>query len=364
MNRNFQILTAETGDGHDAISEVMANSYVADIASVPAAWARVMLVDGVPVSFILVDPDRVMEHPSGDIPCAFITDAATRQDRRHEGHFAAIMADTFAALRIAGISIVLTHGRYELYRRLGFTVFTHHSGLFMTPRQIEERLGRIASDEKASLLVVDRGRSYLPDLLVVRDVRAMTLSECKAALLAAAALAQAQGKGRILFEYPPAPSYGSRYPVYPSPQTRFTALAMACGAQLSLQSDDPEHAQIPHADWIKVLVTAELLRIATRNITPLAGTAINLAIRTDAGDVTLCSSCVGFEVQMGCRDGHMPAVDWPSSAIAHLVTGYIAPGEIVRQYGTPLSPRVLAMLDHYFPRCWRFSRNESWTYSQ
>ena len=72
MEHDVQIITAETERGRDAINEVMANSYHADIADVPAAWARVTLVDGVPVSFILVDPDRRMDHPSGDIPYAFM----------------------------------------------------------------------------------------------------------------------------------------------------------------------------------------------------------------------------------------------------------------------------------------------------
>lgn len=66
MVQRVEILTAETDEGQRAISEVMQRSYLADIGSVPTAWARVLVADDVPVSFILVDPDRQMAHPGGD----------------------------------------------------------------------------------------------------------------------------------------------------------------------------------------------------------------------------------------------------------------------------------------------------------
>ena len=60
-----RILTAETREGRLALEEVMRNSYDADADSVPSEWALVRVVDGVPVSFILIDPERELAFPGG-----------------------------------------------------------------------------------------------------------------------------------------------------------------------------------------------------------------------------------------------------------------------------------------------------------
>ena len=198
----IEIFTAETNRGRLAMEEVMQRSYVADIDGVPAQWARVLLVDGVPVSFIVVDPDRRIEFPGGDIRYAFICDVATHEERRREGHFRRIMDDTFSSLRAAGIPLVLTHGRFQLYRRFGFDVFTHHCGIFATPQLIERKLGAQVSEEALDLFKIEEGRHLHKDLLLVADVRARNLAECKAVLKAAAALARRRGKARMLFEHP------------------------------------------------------------------------------------------------------------------------------------------------------------------
>ena len=94
-----ETLTAETVRGRQAIEEVMAASYRADIDDVPPAWALARVVDGVPVS---VHPRRSApadgRSPASDLRYAFICDVATREDRRHEGHFHALMETTFARL--------------------------------------------------------------------------------------------------------------------------------------------------------------------------------------------------------------------------------------------------------------------------
>lgn len=63
MPHRTEILTAETEQGRRAVEMVMARSYVADWDAVPPgrAWARV--VDGVPVSFIVIDSHRAMAFP-------------------------------------------------------------------------------------------------------------------------------------------------------------------------------------------------------------------------------------------------------------------------------------------------------------
>jgi len=75
-------VTAETGEGRRAIEEVMRESYQADIDDVPPAWARALVVDGVPVSFTLVDPNEALPLRRGKLRSAFISDVATREDRR------------------------------------------------------------------------------------------------------------------------------------------------------------------------------------------------------------------------------------------------------------------------------------------
>lgn len=359
--RNEQTLTAGMAQGRQAIEEVMRHSYDTRIDEVPAAWARARVVDGVPVSYILVDPDRRMEFPGGDLPYAFICDVATREDRRNEGHFAALMRDTFAALRANGIALVATHGRYPLYRRFGFDVFTHHCGIFITPEQIEGKLGLPAAGQDRSLLTVEPGAYYQPDLLVVSAVPAATLPACKVTLQAAAGVAREAGKSRILFEHPSAPSYGSRYPIYPSLHSRFTALAQACGAQVCIQPADPEAGSIPDADWLKVLDAPRLVKQVTRAATRQSHRLVAIAIRTEAGDVTLGTTPQGLFVEDGAVAG-VPQVRWPATALGHLITGFKSAGEIAAQYGTPLPQAVIAMLNHLFPRRWRLSRNESWTY--
>jgi len=352
VTQQIKVLAAETEAGRRALAEVMQRSYSGRLEGIPPPWARVRLADGVPVAFILVDPDRRMEFPTGDLRYAFITDVATREDRRGEGHFRGIMEDTFAALRAAGIALVITHGCYPLYRRSGFTVFTHHCGIFIAPTQIERHLGAVAAaPEGEGRLVVEEQQGFQEDLLLVADVRASSLSECRAALQAAAAAARKRGKSRILFEHPAAPSYGSRYPIYPSPETPFTALARACGAQVCLQGADPESGTIPDADWIKVLDAAALVQEALA-CSPLPERPL-----------TLESTGERVTALAGVR----PAVErarWPAAALAQLVTGYRSAERLAVLHGISLSPEALALLGALFPPGWRFSRNESWTYHQ
>jgi predicted N-acetyltransferase YhbS len=357
------VLTAETERGRRAIEEVMQRSYVADIDTAPAAWARVLIVDDEPVSFIVIDPDRRMEHPGEDLRYAFVCDVATREDRRGEGHFRFIMAHTFSSLRAAGIPLVVLHGRYQLYRRFGFDVFTHHCGIFATPDQIAIQLGLQVPEEADRLIVIDEGRHTQEDLLLVTDVKATTFAESRDALQVAAAEARRQGKTRILFESPPAPSYGSRYPIYATVETSFSALARTCGAQICVQGADPERGSIPDADWIKVLDAAVFLRAALRGLADSSGSLPGgvVGFDTDAGVATIESDDRGVQVREGLSPEAVPVV-WPSSALAQLVTGYRSAGVLSTIHNTTLPAGVRDLLEVLFPQRWRFSRNESWTY--
>ncbi|KPJ51545.1 hypothetical protein AMJ39_09705 [candidate division TA06 bacterium DG_24] len=361
MSHAATYLTAETEQGRSAIEEVMRRSYAADVENVPPGWAVVRVVDEAPVSFILVDPEKEMEFPGGDVRYGFIADVATCEDRRGEGHFREIVTHAFSRLRSAGIPIVVTHGRHQLYRQFGFDVFTYHSGIFITPDAIERQMGTGASGRGSELLVIDESRHITEGLLVVTEVRATELSECRAALKTAAAIARERGKARILFEHPAAPSYGSRYPMYASPETPFTDLARACGAQVSLQRADPERGSIPDADWIKVLDARGLVREVLADWTGEAVLEGGVCLDTDAGDVTVVRS--GSEVVVGEeRRPDLPSIAWPSSGLAQLVTGYRSAEELSELHHTSLPGPAVDLLDALFPRTWRFSRNESWTY--
>jgi len=372
-----EYLTAETERGRQALQTVMHRSYKADWEDLPPEWTLVRLGDGVPVSFIVVNPDLELDIGGGTVRYAFVNDVATRADRRREGHFGALMEHTYDRLRQNGYSLILLHGRYPLYRPLGFDVFTHHCGIFITAEQIERALGPGEEDESRDLLQFEDHRGIQPDLLVVTRVRSGSLSKCAASLRVAAALAREKDKARILFEHPPAPC-GNRYKVHGSPETAFTALARTCGAEVRLQGADPESGAIPDADWIKVLDAAALVTQVLecrREAPPLTprkdhggeeergGTLpeATVALDTDAGAVTIVCREGQVAAQAGIAPGER-ALHWPSSALAQLVTGYRSAETLALLHGLELPPEAQALLSALFPTCWRFSRNESWTF--
>jgi hypothetical protein len=320
-------------------------------------------MDGIPVSFIVVDPHRVLQFPQGGLPYAFICDVATRTDRRGEGHFRATMEDTLGCLRAAGIPLVLTHGRYHLYRRFGFEVFTYHCGLFVTPERIETTLASAKPRSARKMLTIDDNAHFRPDLLVVSEVMAASALECVDALRLARSAARERNKARILFEHPSAPSYGSGYPLYPSPVTPFTRLALACGAELRLQAPNPEGEEVPDADWIKVLDTATFVSQALRLQPPVSDLpAGQVCLETEAGVVTIRGSGTSWEAREG-PDPRLAPVTFPARALAWLVTGYHTPGSLAVLYGLDMPPGLLHLLTGLFAPGWRFSRNESWTFS-
>jgi GNAT superfamily N-acetyltransferase len=359
-----RIVTAETDEGRRAIEEVMAHSYQTDIEGVPLEWARALVVDGVPVSFMRVNPDDAIALPGGKLRAAFLDDMATREDRRREGHFRTIMERMLADLRAAGISCVTTHGPSALYRRFGFHVCTHHCGLFITPAEIEQRAPRLrgrAAEGGAGeeLLEVDDHPQFVPDLLVVSEVRAWTFAEARAALLRAAALARQRGKTRILFEHPRAD-----HRLHPSLETPFSELARACGAQMIVTSADPEGRRVDHADWYKVLDTHGFLADAVplRPVKQSALPEASVTFETDAGTATIRGAAEGATVIPGACEGAW-RLAWPTSAVAQLALGHTSAAALVEMHGIPLPLEPLAMLDALFPRWWRLSRNEEWVFT-
>lgn len=364
MDRRITYLTAETERGREAIEEVMAHAYVAHVDSVPPRWARVRLADGVPVSFILVDPHRRLAFPRGDLRYAFICDVATHRDHRRQGHFRGLMQDTFRELRKERVPLVVTHGDSSLYRRFDFATFTHHCGIFVTHENIEGRWGRRSPERGRDLFVIEDGEYVREDLLLITDVRAATVAECRAALQAAAATARQRGKSTILFEHPPAPSYGSTYPTYPSPETSFTVLARACGATVRLQGAAPGSAAVPHADWIRALDATTLMRrVLRRNGAEERSRPHGSVSVTTGGDAfTIRSTKRNVSVTKGRKRGS-PHIAWPPSAVAQLAVGYQSAQILTAIHdASPVGEETATLLDALFPTVWRFSRNESWTY--
>ncbi len=356
-----RIVTAETEEGRRAIEEVMDHSYQTDLNSVPPAWSRALVVDGVPVSFILIDPDDSVPMPGGRLRSAFISDVATREDRRREGHFRAILEHTFADLRAADISTVVCHGESHLYRRFGFDVYAHHCGLLITPELVARRLGALAQEGWATWMELDDHPHLAADLLLITDSRAETLAQAKAMLQTAAALARERGKERIVFEFPSEPEAR----VFPSMDSPLVTLALACGGQLTLQGADPEGRPIAHADWIKVLdapnFLTEVLSLLPSPAGPLPQAAVSFD--TDAGMATIRASSAGVEVTAGAAPD-APGATWPSGALAQLALGYASAAVLAEMHNTPLPTQELALLVALFPRQWRVSRNESWVFRQ
>ncbi len=363
-----QILTAETAAGRDAIVEVMAHSYQTDVDSFPPEWAMARVVDGVPVSYILVEPDHLMQFPKGNLHYGFICDVATREDRRGEGHFRKLMEFTFDRLRAAGIPLVATHGRCQLYRRFDFTVFTHHCGLLITPEQITRHLGAGEVEEAAEYLEIET-RGILDDVLLVTGVKVGPDSteligdpaDAILALQSAAVLARERDKARILFEYPPAPSYGSRYPIYDTLENPLAAVGCTCGGQVLIQGADPESGHIPDADWIKILdLTAFLHKTILCLEIPL-DVSLCATFATDAGEATLICAPGTLAVVPGPIAGAV-TVRWPAAALAQLATGYQSAAALDARYASHLDADTLNALHGLFPPVWRLSRNESWVY--
>lgn len=362
MQHEAQYLTAESAAGRDAIAEVMRHCYEAEVDAVPPDWALARVADGKPVSFLLLDPNRSMEFPGGCLRYAFICDVGTREDRRRQGHFRAIVDEAATRLREAGVALLGLHGAWALYRPLGFARFTHHSGIFMPVATVRRELGPGDGDGVDRLRTIEG--ATVPGLLVVSRVEAQTVPECLSALRQAATLAERAGKSRLLFEEPEAPSYGSSYPIRHSLETPFVAVARALGASHVVCGDDPEDGPVADADCLKVLDSAPLLRqvlpLLSRRL-PLPDGAVTLA--NDAGTATILVRDGVARVLDGEATG-ATLVRWPAQSLAQLVTGYRSATLLDALHGSALAHDALRLLDALFPPYWRLTRNENWTFAR
>jgi len=352
-----EVLTAETQTGRAAVEEVMGESDwgLDDLERFPPEWERVLLVDGVPVTFVLVQPDEKWELPSGSVPCAFLDGVATRPDRRREGHFRYLMEHTFDSMREAGIPAMRTHGPHCYYRAVGFEVYAHNYGIFATPAQIERLLGPGETDAADDALPVQE-QHVQEDLLLVVSVQAEDLAESRRVLRTAATLARRRGKDRILFENPCAGAEDFL-------QTPFAVLARACGARCAVQGAEPEGTSVGHADWIRVIDAPKYLEGMAAGLGNADGPLpeVCVAFDTDAGAASLAGSALGLAVHAGVQEG-AELVRWPSYALAQLAIGYLSAEVLATIHDTPLGQDGVALLDRVFPTRWGLARDESWTY--
>ena len=149
MEHEINYLTAETETGRKAIAEVIDYSFKEKLNHQLKQWSIARVVDGTPVSIVIIDPYRQMDFYSGKLEYAFIHDAATRIDRRNEGHFRGIMEYSFKKIEEENITLAIIHGHSNLYRnRFGFNTFTYNQALFATPKEIEVTFG--LSEKKES----------------------------------------------------------------------------------------------------------------------------------------------------------------------------------------------------------------------
>ena len=198
---------------------------------------------------------------------------------------------------------------------------------------------------------------------MIKDVSAPGYAESQAALWAAARLAHQGKKDLILFEHPAAPSYGSRYPGYSQLETPCTQAARAAGAQVITQGADPDSSPVPDADWIKLLDTGAFMQAALPLLAARRDPWPDKSVRfeTEAGPVTVGGDGAVGRV-LAAAHPETETVQWPSGAVAQLVTGYQKAAAIDARYQSGLSPEALGTLHALFTPHWRFSRHEGWVF--
>ncbi len=365
MEHEINHLTAEIETGREAIAEVMDYSFKEKLIDRLKKWSIARVVDGTPVSFMIIDPYRQMDFYSGKVRYAFIRDAATRKDRRNEGHFRGIMEYSFKKMKEKNIALAMTHGHSNLYRnRFGFNTFTYNQGLFVTPKEIEVTFGLSGEKESIKYFQILDNIYVHDDLLVITNIKAETQEECKRVLQQAAVVAREKGKNRILFEYPFSSESESFYPFYGNIDSPFMQLAEICGVRRVMQGASPENGHVSHGDWIKLLKPYEFLKTVIgliRDLDVCVKGSINIIV--DDSQVNIECSNDGIKVSKD-QSKNAEKLECTSTDLIRLVTGYHSISELATINNYKLTEENMYFLDKLFPKSWRFSRNEDWTYKQ
>jgi len=359
MSMNTTIITAETEPGVRALQEVMRRSYETEIDSVPPRWARTLLVDGEPTSFILVDPERNLEFLDGSIPYAFINDIATRGDKRGQGWFNHLLNTTCEDLRTEGLAVVICHGSTSLYRKQGFCEFTYNCGLWIDVDRVLKHCDPLGSIESTDISVLK------PDItpkhmLVVENMNQS--ADHRAILLQAADHARESGKASILFEYPEAPSYGSSYPVYEELITTFSKYVLRMGGRLEIRSSLPDGEKIDHTDWMKIIDPALLMRqVMNIHSISVLSSFYPIVLEVDSVEIDPLKISAGDE----CENSSLSSrerISMSHELFAKLFTGFETVGSLVHTHRINISESSKSTLTELFPQGWRLSRNENWVF--
>ena len=365
MSQKIEYLSAETEAGKRAIYEVMEPSFREELNESLSEWSIARVVDDVPVSFVIIDPFRTLDFGSGKIRYAFVGDIATREDRRREGHFRSLMEYSFQKIKSSGIAVVLLHGRNDLYQnRFGFTTFTYHQGLFTSPARIRTFFhNETATDGVKQLKLLSRG--VYDDLLVVTDVEVATREDCVQLLKLSAETADHMGKDRILIEYPFHSERESTYPAFLSPNSLFTQFAEIVGVNIVRMAAYPEEGPVFHADWISI-IDAYMLLLQTCS---LAGdrqadieSSLNIIVQGQFVSIKCHENALSVSSE---RMPAAPTIELESEELARLFTGFYDIDDIAalkKEY--ELDSAAMDLLRALFPKTWRYSRNENWTYKQ
>jgi hypothetical protein len=367
-----EILTAQTERGQATLEEVLAQSYRPDLSKVSPEWTRVLVHEGVPTSFIAIDPGCAMAYPGGEVPYAHLVGGATRGDRRGRGHFRRLLEDTCEQLQRAGGLWLVGRLPYRIGRALGFRAFTHHSVFQLPPEEIEQTLGGGRPEGAEGILRVAASPNFQEDLLVIADAKAADEEEAVKALRGAAWAARSSGKAQILFEHPPVAVPGERYPIHATRHTPLLVTAMICHARVRVSGSEVDEAKSPshaplspvvHADMVRLLNLPRLLeRVLAVLEKPECGyPAGSVAFDTDVGKATLSSGPNGWQVADDIASGAHP-IPFTPDLIAQVIAGYRSVETLAYLHQVGVPKDVARFVDTIFPRFWRFSRSGLWVY--
>ncbi len=367
------ILTAETAEGAAAVERFLRDAPIsAPWDSVPSEWIRVLCVGDLPVAFAAIAPDRRMDFPRGSVRYAFLIAGRMHPEFGDANAFRELLAACCGDLRAAGVPWLAARLPYALGRELGFETFTHNSAFVLRPEEIEQTFGGGRPDNPEGMLVFDESPDIQEDLLVVARERDLDEGEAVAALREAAWIARSRGKSRILFEYPPAPGPGLNYPIYATRHTPLMVMAMAAGARVRVSPSEPQEDADEEENGRSRNVRCDMVRLtdlaaALQAVLEVSGGPAQradikpgaVAFDTDAGQATLEATLAGWHVRAGIAAGLAP-VPLRAGAVAQMILGYRSARTLAYLHQVEIPPQAADILEALFPRCWRFSRNETW----